>query len=290
MVVGMAVGMVVTLIWIGVVAWQMLQAPPATPAVVPNPLTEATAKPPAIRSAPPAALPVIESVVVSTDQAVVKLREFHGEEMIVTLGTVTRRWSPGSVRFDHLFDVSIEWPWFRWLGAKWVIKSRHGIHADYLLDGPPGPMHGKMVFHAGTPSPEADGSYVIGEFKSETGVVLPIAVRLVSGGRKPASAQAARSPDLPARKDGSAIGITTTAPPPAGGFILINVSATGELRIAGIVCPEEQLDTRLKELASWHPESVTIRAEAGAPNIMGLEAACKAAGLDHVDLTVGVSK
>lgn len=94
---------------------------------------------------------------------------------------------------------------------------------------------------------------------------------------------------LPAKKNGPASGTTTTAPPPAGGFILINVSATGELRIAGIVCPEGQLETRLKELASWHPESITIRAEAGAPNIMRLEAACKAAGLDNVDLIVGIS-
>jgi multidrug resistance efflux pump len=42
-------------------------------------------------------------------------------------------------------------------------------------------MLGKIVFHPGTPAPEADGSYVIGEFKPDNGVPLPIAVRLVKG-------------------------------------------------------------------------------------------------------------
>ena len=138
-------------------------------------------------------LPEIESVVVGADKAVVKQRVFHGEGMIFTFGTMTDHWTVGSAYFDHLFDVNLEWPWFNRHGANWVIKSRHGIYADYLLDGPPGPMHGKIVFHPGTPAPETDGSYVIGEFKSETGVSLPIAVRLVRDS-KPTASPAAAAP------------------------------------------------------------------------------------------------
>jgi len=47
--------------------------------------------------------------------------------------------------------------------------------------------------------------------------------------------------------------------------ILITVSAIGELPIEGIVCPEDQLETRLKELAARHPEAVTIRPGAAVP-------------------------
>ena len=64
-------------------------------------------------------------------------------------------------------------------GVNWVIKSRPSIYTNHRLDGPPGPMIGKIVFHPGTPAPEADGSYIIGEFRPETGVPLPIAVRLI---------------------------------------------------------------------------------------------------------------
>ncbi len=123
-----------------------------------------------------ASLPEIESVEVSADRAVVKGRDY-GAGMIITFGAMANRWSPGSAYFDHLFDVTLERGWFG-RSVSWVVKSRHGIHAFYRLDGPPGPMLGKIVFHPGTPVPEADGSYVIGEFKPETGQSLPIAVRL----------------------------------------------------------------------------------------------------------------
>jgi len=39
-------------------------------------------------------------------------------------------------------------------------------------------MDGKLVFHPGTPPPEADGTYVIGEFRPDSGEALPISVRL----------------------------------------------------------------------------------------------------------------
>jgi serine/threonine protein kinase len=123
-------------------------------------------------------LPEIESVEVSPDQAVVKQRHFHGEGMILTFGPITNRWEPGSAHLDHLFDITLEPHWFRRDAANWVIKSRHGIYSNYRLDGPPGPMLGKIVFHPGTPAPAADGAYVIGEFQPDDGVPLPIAVRL----------------------------------------------------------------------------------------------------------------
>jgi hypothetical protein len=144
-----------------------------------------------------AAMPIIERVEVSKDKAVVKQRRFDGEGMIFTFGTTTNRWTPGGLYLDTMFDVTIEWPWFRPHGANWVIKSRHGIYMSYRLDGPPGPMLGKIVFHPGTPSPEADGSYVIGEFKSETGVALPIAVRLERSSKQAAPPGAAAAETLP---------------------------------------------------------------------------------------------
>ncbi|MBI5821584.1 MAG: protein kinase [Verrucomicrobia bacterium] len=131
-------------------------------------------------------LPEIESVVVSADKAVVKQRNFNGEGMIFTFGTMTNRWTPGYLYLDTLFDVTIERGWFV-RGVNWVVKSRHGIYASYRLDGPPGPMLGKIVFRPGTPAPEADGSYVIGEFNSETGQPLPIAVRLERESKQTAS-------------------------------------------------------------------------------------------------------
>src|ERR1035441_1968164 len=137
-----------------------------------------------------ASVPEIESVVVSRDKAIVKQRDFHGEGMIITFGTMTNRWEPGSLYFDNMFDVTMEFPWVWGHSANWVFKTRHGTYWDYYkLDGPAGPMVGKLVFHSGKPAPEADGSYVIGEFRPETGAPLPIAVRLVAD--KPAQRSAA---------------------------------------------------------------------------------------------------
>jgi hypothetical protein len=124
------------------------------------------------------ALPEIESVVVTREQAIVKPRRYDGEGMIITFGTMTNRWTPGSAYLDHIFEVNLEGRWLS-QGVNWTVKSRHGIYASYRLDGPPGSMLGKVVFHPGTPAPEADGSYVIGEFQPETGSPLPIAVSLV---------------------------------------------------------------------------------------------------------------
>jgi len=111
--------------------------------------------------------PVIESVVVSVDKAVIKQRNFHGEGMSVMFGPMTNRWEPSSLYLDAMFDLTLESPWFRRDGANWVFKSRHGTYTDYRLNGPSGPMLGKIVFHPGKPAPEADGFYVIAEFRRD---------------------------------------------------------------------------------------------------------------------------
>ncbi len=123
-------------------------------------------------------VPEVESVVVSKDRAVVKERSFHGEGMIITFGDITNRWQAGSPYLDSMFDITLESGWFAH-GVNWVVKLRHGPNWSYRLDGPFGSMLGKIVFQAGTPAPEADGSYVIGEFQPETGAPLPIAARLI---------------------------------------------------------------------------------------------------------------
>ena len=119
----------------------------------------------------------IERVEIAEDRAVVRQRRFDGEGMIVTFGPMTNRWTPSGVYLDAMFDITLEPARFG-SGASWVVKGRHGIHLLYRLDGPPGPMLGKIVFHSGTPAPESDGSYVIGEFRPDAGEPLPIAVRL----------------------------------------------------------------------------------------------------------------
>jgi tRNA A-37 threonylcarbamoyl transferase component Bud32 len=123
-------------------------------------------------------VPEIESIAVSKEKAVLKQRHFNGEGMTITFGPTTNRWTPASLYLETMFDVTIEWPRFSRHAANWVVKTRRGIHWSYKLDGPPGPMLGKIVFHPGTPAPEADGSYVIGEFRPDNGEPLPIAVRL----------------------------------------------------------------------------------------------------------------
>ncbi len=120
--------------------------------------------------------PEIERVEVTRDKAVVHQRRYDERGMIITFGPMTNRWTPSGQYLDSMLDVTLEWPWLG-KGAQWTVKNRHGIHWDYRLDGPPGPMLGKIVFHPGAAAPEADGSQVIGEFRPDKGEPLPIAVR-----------------------------------------------------------------------------------------------------------------
>ncbi|MFZ4768440.1 MAG: serine/threonine-protein kinase, partial [Roseimicrobium sp.] len=121
--------------------------------------------------------PEIERVDVSAEQAVVKARGSDDAGMIFLFGTGANRWTPGGLYLDAMFDVSLTSGGFE-RGVRWNIKPRHGIYARYRLDGPPGPTQGRVAFHPGTPAPDADGWYVIGEFQSDTGAPLPIAVKV----------------------------------------------------------------------------------------------------------------
>lgn len=123
--------------------------------------------------------PAIERAEISPDKAVVHQARYDGSGLLITFGTGTNRWTPSGRYLDGLFNVTLEWPKFG-SGALHVIKPRHGIHMNYRLDGPPGPMVGKLVFHPGTARPDAEGLCVIGAFQPDTGAPLPLAVHLVA--------------------------------------------------------------------------------------------------------------
>jgi serine/threonine protein kinase len=126
--------------------------------------------------------PEIERVDVSSDLAVVKARGSDDAGMIFLFGTAANRWTPGGLHLEAMFDVTLTSARFE-RGVRWNIKPRHGTYSRYRLDGPPGPILGKIAFHPGARAPEADGSYVIGEFRPDEGEPLPIAVRLESDKR-----------------------------------------------------------------------------------------------------------
>jgi tRNA A-37 threonylcarbamoyl transferase component Bud32 len=119
----------------------------------------------------------IERVEITEERAVVHQRQFNHEGLLITFGPMNDRWTPASVYLDALLEITLDSPWLE-SGVNWIVKSRRGIYARYHVDGPPGSMNGKIVFHPGTPAPETDGSYVIGEFRPDAGEPLPIAVRL----------------------------------------------------------------------------------------------------------------
>ncbi|MCC6884431.1 MAG: hypothetical protein IT576_19890 [Verrucomicrobiales bacterium] len=121
--------------------------------------------------------PEIQRVDVTNEQAVVKARGSDGAGMIFLFGTAENRWTPGGLYLDAMFDVSLASGGFE-RGARWNIKTRHGTVARYRVDGPAGPLLGKIVFKPGTPAAEADGAYVIGEFRPDAGAPLPIAVKI----------------------------------------------------------------------------------------------------------------
>ena len=122
---------------------------------------------------------VIQRADISQDKAVIHQQHYTGSGLLITFGKGTNRWTPSGRYLDGLFNVTLEWPSFG-SGARHVIKPRHGIHMNYRLDGPPGPMLGKLVFHPGTARPDAEGLCVIGEFRPDTGEPLPIAVQFVA--------------------------------------------------------------------------------------------------------------
>jgi predicted Ser/Thr protein kinase len=134
--------------------------------------------------------PEIESVEVTREQAIVNARGRNDAGMIFLFGTGPNRWSPKSLYLGGMFDVTLRG---RPLGSgvRWTIKPRSGTRWSYHLDTPGGDTLGTVVFREGRPAPEADGSYVIAEFRPESGEPLPIAVRLERD--KPAGDVAAKT-------------------------------------------------------------------------------------------------
>lgn len=128
----------------------------------------------------------VSGVEVGSDNAVIRQRQYDGEGMLIAFGTGTNRWTPGGLYLDAMFDISLGWPAFG-QGANWTVKTRRGVRMSYRLDGPLGPMLGKIAFSPGMPTPEADGSYVIAEFRPEKGEPLPITVRLENDKTKTAA-------------------------------------------------------------------------------------------------------
>jgi serine/threonine protein kinase/FtsH-binding integral membrane protein len=120
----------------------------------------------------------IQSVVVTDKAAVVRQRQYNGEGLLFQFGDVTNRWEPKHL--DSLFVVALESHLFGLFahGADWVISSAHGP-MGYNLDTPAGLVKGHIIFHRGIRRPEADGAYVIAEFRTDSGAAIPIAVKLV---------------------------------------------------------------------------------------------------------------
>src|SRR5439155_8538642 len=79
---------------------------------------------------------------------------------------------------ESLFAVTLQSHLFGH-GAEWLISSAHG-NFGYKLETPAGTVTGNIVFRRGTPAPEADGAFVIAEFRPDRGPVIPIAVKLVT--------------------------------------------------------------------------------------------------------------
>ena len=179
--------------------------------------------PAAVRPTATASSPAIERADISQDKAVVHQAHYDGSGLLITFGTGTNRWTPSGRYLDGLFNVTLEWPSFG-RGARHVIQPRHGIHMNYRLDGPPGPMLGKLVFHPGTARPDAGGSCVIGEFRPDTGEPLPLAVQLVADQATPPRAASPSS-------------ITTLAPVKmvSWSFPILGIGVIGLCVIGGIV-------------------------------------------------------
>jgi hypothetical protein len=124
-----------------------------------------------------ASAPVIERVRVSVDKAAIEGCGSKDSWLVIKVGKDFLRC--GVVNDSH-FTATIERAW--WSGGfHCVVKDSRGKTLFAGWDNKVGLMtkqRGQLVFREGTPSPEADGSYVIGEFRPDNGTPLPITVRL----------------------------------------------------------------------------------------------------------------
>ena len=129
--------------------------------------------------------PEITRVVVSKDQAIITGRS-PDAGMFIMIGALTNNDVWVAPHNGSPFSVSLTPQWFWRGGYDWIVKASYG-NITYRLDSKAGPLTGRIVFRPGTPAPEADGSYVIGEFQQASGPPLPIAVRLERTSKQPAS-------------------------------------------------------------------------------------------------------
>ncbi|HCN28193.1 MAG TPA: hypothetical protein DIT64_05330, partial [Verrucomicrobiales bacterium] len=119
----------------------------------------------------------IDRVDVTSEQAIVQTHGSKDAGLVFLFGNPAMRWTPKSLYLDAMFNVTLTSGGFE-PGVRWSITPRRDIRWTYQLDGPTGIMPGKLAFHPGAPAADSEGAYVIGEFRPENGVPVPIAVRL----------------------------------------------------------------------------------------------------------------
>ncbi|HCN78958.1 MAG TPA: hypothetical protein DIT13_17415 [Verrucomicrobiales bacterium] len=119
----------------------------------------------------------IDRVDVTSEQAIVQTHGSKDAGLVFLFGNPAMRWTPKSLYLDAMFNVTLTSGGFE-PGVRWSITPRRDIRWTYQLDGPTGIMPGKLAFHPGAPAADSEGAYVIGEFRPEKGVPVPIAVRL----------------------------------------------------------------------------------------------------------------
>ena len=131
---------------------------------------------------PPASLPLDSSPVIArvVDGGRGKVIEGCGSAdswLVIRVGEGVLRCG---VINDSRFTATIERAW--WSGGfNCVVKDSRGKVLFSGWDNKVGPMmkqRGRIVFREGTLAPEPDSSYVIGEFRPDSGTPVPIALRL----------------------------------------------------------------------------------------------------------------
>ncbi|MCX6898441.1 MAG: protein kinase [Verrucomicrobia bacterium] len=139
--------------------------------------TEKTTTPPRV---PPETTggPAIAQVKVERNQVVIEGRGAPDAKFVFQVGKGS--WNCNFLN-DSPFTATIERAW--WGGELiYDVRDSRGNVLSTIRGGRVGPMtehqRGQIVFRKGTLSPESDNSYVIGEFRAETGQPFPISVRL----------------------------------------------------------------------------------------------------------------
>jgi predicted Ser/Thr protein kinase len=118
--------------------------------------------------------PAITRLTVSAGKAVIEGQGSTNAVLDIRIGKPG--WGLAVIITDSHFTATIKPAWLG-EGLEIVAKGSRGDEICNTRDRPTKPR-GRFVLRDGTPTREADGSYVIGEFRPETGAPLPITVRL----------------------------------------------------------------------------------------------------------------